>query len=69
MTADPTPSPRLLPAILESSPDSLVEWLRSVGQPAFRAKQIRQWLIQRRVTSFDSMSDLPAALRQLLQLH
>ncbi len=67
MTAEPAPATRMLPAILESSPDSLIDWLHSVGQPAFRAKQIRQWLIQRRVTSFDSMSDLPAALRILLQ--
>jgi len=69
MPAEPTPAAPALPAILESSPETLSEWLRSVGQPAFRARQIRQWLIQRKVTSFDSMSDLPAALRQQLQQH
>jgi len=73
MHAEPTPTPipsvPALPAILESSTDALSEWLRSVGQPAFRARQIRQWLIQRKVTSFDRMSDLPAALRQQLQQH
>lgn len=44
----------------------LTSWLHSVGQPAFRAKQIRRWMIQRRIRSFDQMSDVPARLRQQL---
>jgi 23S rRNA (adenine2503-C2)-methyltransferase len=67
MPLEPQPTGPALPAILESSPEALTEWLRAAGQPAFRAKQIRQWLIQRRISSFDQMSDLPAALRTLLQ--
>ena len=36
------------------------------GQPAYRAKQFRDWLHGRRVDSFDAMKNLPAALRGLL---
>src|SRR5688500_6280828 len=38
--------------------------LSSLGQPAYRAKQVVQWLYGKRATSFEQMSDLPAALRQ-----
>lgn len=37
-----------------------------LGEPAFRARQIVRWLYGRGVTSFDEMSDLPAALRATL---
>ena len=60
-------SPAGLPrAILDLSPEELIEWLKSVGQPSFRAKQIRLWLVERRVTSFEQMSDIPASLRKQL---
>ncbi len=60
-------SPATLPrAILDLSPEELIEWLKSVGQPSFRAKQIRLWLVERRVTSFEQMSDIPASLRKQL---
>jgi len=50
-----------------SVPDSeLLDWLTTHGQKKFRQKQIRQWLIERRVTSFDEMTDLPATLREQL---
>ncbi|MFO0975417.1 MAG: 23S rRNA (adenine(2503)-C(2))-methyltransferase RlmN [Planctomycetaceae bacterium] len=55
-----------LRAILELPDAELVQWLEGIGQPAFRAKQIRRWLIQRRITSFEQMSDLPGSLRQQL---
>lgn len=41
----------------------LAEW----GYPAFRAKQIYSWLYKRGVAGFESMSDLPEALRQKLK--
>ena len=40
-------------------------FFKELGQPAFRAKQVFQWL-HRGVTSFDEMSNLPLALRQTL---
>ena len=39
--------------------------LRSMGEPAFRGKQIFSWL-HRGVTSFDEMSNLPKSLREKL---
>lgn len=37
-----------------------------LGQPAFRAKQIWKWIQQRRVISWDAMTDIPSALRDKL---
>lgn len=48
---------------LEQTPDSIRGLLSSWGQPAFRAKQIHEWIFTRRCTSLDAMSNLPAALR------
>lgn len=45
--------------------EEMAAWLKEQGQPAFRAKQVFQWLY-RGVSSFDEMSDLPKALRQKL---
>jgi 23S rRNA (adenine2503-C2)-methyltransferase len=52
--------------ILDLQMDELTDWLKSVRQPSFRAKQIRRWLVERRVTSFEQMTDLPLALRKQL---
>ena len=37
-----------------------------LGYPAFRARQLLDWVIRRRAESFEPMSDLPRALRQRL---
>ena len=37
-----------------------------LGQPAYRAKQVLKWLYEKRVRSFDEMTDLPAPLRAQL---
>jgi len=37
-----------------------------LGEPAFRTRQLVRWLYGRGVSSFDDMSDLPAALRAAL---
>lgn len=41
----------------------LQQWLVERGEPAFRAKQLYQWIYQQLATDFDSMSNLPKALR------
>lgn len=51
------------PAIMDLDLDQLITWLASVGQPRFRAGQIRRWLVQRRIESFAQMTDLPIELR------
>lgn len=47
------------------STEELTQQLVSRGFPAFRAKQIRQWL-DRGVTDFEQMTNLPKDLRALL---
>ena len=47
------------------SMDELTEQLVSRGFPAFRAKQIRQWL-DRGVTDFEQMTNIPKDLRAQL---
>jgi len=46
--------------------DELEARLRELGQPAYRGKQVMQWLYQKRAKSFAAMTDLPAALRDKL---
>jgi 23S rRNA (adenine2503-C2)-methyltransferase len=48
------------------SKDELTEFVESIGEPRFRAKQIFKGLHERRVQSFDEMTDLPKALREKL---
>lgn len=45
--------------------EEMSAYFKEMGQPAFRAKQVFQWL-HRGVTSFDEMSNLPKSLRQFL---
>ena len=46
--------------------EELQERLAALDQPAYRAKQVAQWIYGKRAKSFAGMSDLPAALRQQL---
>lgn len=47
--------------------DELEEWVKNLGQPRFRAKQLFSWLYKKRATSFDEMTDLPLAFREQLE--
>ncbi len=49
--------------LLDIPPDQLLPWLQERGYPAYRGAQIRKWLFQSRVESFEEMSDLPKKLR------
>ena len=44
----------------------LTELLSSLGQPAFRAKQIEEWVWSKNARSFDDMTNLPKTLREQL---
>ncbi|MCI8330202.1 MAG: 23S rRNA (adenine(2503)-C(2))-methyltransferase RlmN [Oscillibacter sp.] len=48
------------------APPELREFFLSIGEPAFRGKQVFSWL-SRGAASFDEMSNLPASLRQGLR--
>lgn len=44
----------------------LLELLTELGQPAFRAKQIEEWVWEKNVHMFDEMTNVPKALREAL---
>jgi 23S rRNA (adenine2503-C2)-methyltransferase len=50
-------------------PEELVERLGWLGEPAYRADQILQWLYQKTAASFDEMTNLPATLRDKMPAH
>jgi len=54
------------PPVLESSSAEWGRWMVARGYPAYRARQLVDWLIRRRADSFELMSDLPKSLRQRL---
>ena len=47
----------------------LQEAFSELGQPAFRAKQVHEWLVQKNARSFEEMTNLPKALRAELAAH
>jgi 23S rRNA (adenine2503-C2)-methyltransferase len=55
-----------LPLVCDLSRDELANWCRAQGEQPFRADQIRKWIFGKRVGDYDSMTDLPASLRQKL---
>lgn len=47
--------------------DELTEYVKGLGQPAFRAKQLYEWMHVKLAGSYDEMSNIPAALRAFLK--
>lgn len=43
------------------TPEALTAFVRDLGQPAFRGRQLYHWLHQKLVTDFDAMTDQPKA--------
>ena len=52
---------------LELNEEALAQRLAALGEPAYRARQIRTHLLRRGVLDFDDMTDLPAAVRDRLR--
>ncbi len=48
------------------TPEELTAFLATLGQPAYRAKQIFSWVHQKHASAFSEMTDLPASLREIL---
>src|SRR5579885_2471330 len=61
--ADPAPGNR---PVLSATAEEWRRWMGDRGHPAYRARQVLDWVIRRRAASFEPMSDLPRALRQQL---
>jgi 23S rRNA (adenine2503-C2)-methyltransferase len=54
------------PSVKSQTLEELSARVSADGHPAYRAKQIADWLYKKRVTSFDAMTDLPQPLRARL---
>lgn len=52
--------------ILDFTLEELQLWMKSKGQPAFRAKQIFDWIYNKSVFDFDKMTNLPKAMIESL---
>ncbi len=52
--------------LLDDSMADIEARLDAWGEPAYRARQVARWALREGVTSFDSMTDLPRALRARL---
>ncbi|HWL13751.1 MAG TPA: 23S rRNA (adenine(2503)-C(2))-methyltransferase RlmN [Ureibacillus sp.] len=57
---------QLKESIYSLRPEQLAEWLTANGEKAFRAGQIYEWLYEKRVKTFEEMSNLSKALREKL---
>ncbi len=55
------------PDILSMNSNELTEYMKETGQPAFRAKQVFEWLHKKLVRDPEEMTNLPAGLRAELQ--
>ncbi len=60
------PPARALPSLLGTKPEEVAEFVSSLGEPAFRAKQIVEWIFKKRATGIEAMSSLSKPLRQAL---
>lgn len=56
-----------MPSIYSFELHEMKEWLKEQGEKPFRAAQIFEWLYEKRVTSFDEMSNLSKDLRDKLK--
>lgn len=46
--------------------EELQNLVKELGQPAFRAKQLNEWIHEKNVCSFNEMTNLPVAMREKL---
>lgn len=54
------------PHLLGQTPESLTDILKELGQPAFRAKQVIEWIYKKFETDPQQMTNLPKGLRDSL---
>ncbi|TCT26822.1 23S rRNA m(2)A-2503 methyltransferase [Melghiribacillus thermohalophilus] len=59
--------PNLRDSIYSLTVEELKEWVKEQGEPGFRTSQIYEWLYQKRVDSFDDMTNLPKHFREKLK--
>ncbi|EIT85037.1 ribosomal RNA large subunit methyltransferase N [Fictibacillus macauensis ZFHKF-1] len=62
--SDKQKNPAIKSSIFSMELSDLQNWLVDIKEPKFRAAQIFDWLYEKRVTSFEDMSNLPKGLRE-----
>jgi len=55
-----------IPNLKNLSIPQLEDFVLSIGEPKFRAKQIFKWIYQKRLSDFNDMTNMPKALRATL---
>lgn len=55
-----------LPLITAQTEEKLLAFLTEHGHTKFRTQQVLDWVWRKRITTFDAMSNLPPALKNLL---
>lgn len=55
------------PRLLDLHPRDWPAWFQERGAPAFQGRNAARWVFQRGATSWEEMTDLPAALRSQLE--
>lgn len=65
-TTAPITAAAKLPGLLGLSPTDIAAFVAESGEPAFRAKQILEWIYAKRATSIEAMSSLSKSLRVAL---
>ncbi len=55
------------PELAFASEADLLQFVKSVSEPAYRAKQIMEWIGKKRISDPDKMTNLSAALREKLK--
>lgn len=53
-------------SLLDMGLDELTQFIKELGQPAYRARQVWEWIYQRYAGDFEQISNLPQALRAQL---
>ena len=56
-----------VPDLRDFTLKELTEWMSSLGEPAYRARQIFRWLWKRPAEDFRQMTDLPMTCRAVLE--
>lgn len=62
----PPVADRLHTSLLDLAHEELADYLAGLGEPAFRARQVWDWIYKRYASDFEGMGNLPKALRQRL---
>jgi 23S rRNA (adenine2503-C2)-methyltransferase len=55
--------------LLDQTLDQMEKWFADHGFPAYRARQVRNWVFKKRAGSFEEMTDLSLSLRTQLAEH